>query len=187
MEQVISRDGTAIVYERSGKGPALVLVDGALCSRGFGPMPKLAPLLTPHHTVFTYDRRGRGGSGDTRPYAVEREVEDIDALVRAAGGRAHLVGLSSGGALALEAAASSVEVAKVVAYEPPYMVEHGSHHAGHRAKLEGMIAAGRRGDAVKYFMRDMVEVPAIFVLLMRIMPGVWPKMKAVAHTLPYDA
>ena len=97
MKQAISRDGTAIAYERSGQGPALILVDGALCSRSFGPMPKLAPLLAQHFTVYTYDRRGRGQSGDTQPYSKEREVEDIAALIQEAGGSAFLLGLSSGG------------------------------------------------------------------------------------------
>src|SRR5687768_4252071 len=116
--RVVSRDGTAIVYERSGTGPALILVDGAFCSRAFGPSPKLARLLAQHFTVYTYDRRGRGQSGDSQPYAREREVEDLAALIQQAGGEAFLVGLSSGAALALEAAASGLSVAKVAAFEP---------------------------------------------------------------------
>ena len=108
MSQVRSKDGTPIAYERSGSGPALILVDGALCSRAFGPSPKLAPLLAQHFTVYAYDRRGRGQSGDTPPYSPAREVEDIAALIEAAGGSASLLGLSSGGALALEAAASGL-------------------------------------------------------------------------------
>src|SRR6185436_15228972 len=95
MNRVLSKDGTAIAYERSGQGPALILVDGALCSRAFGPMPKLAPLFAPHFTVYVYDRRGRGDSGDTGPYAREREVEDIAALITEAGGSAFVLGLSS--------------------------------------------------------------------------------------------
>jgi hypothetical protein len=187
MSTVVSRDGTSIAYERSGSGPAVVLVDGALCSRAFGPMPKLAPLLAPHFTVLMYDRRGRGESADRPPYDVAREVEDIDALVRAAGGRAHLVGLSSGAALALHAASRGVAVGKVAAYEPPYVAQGGAPQTAHEPALRAMIGAGKRGDAVKYFMRDMVGVPAFAVVLMRLMPNVWPKMKAVAHTLPYDA
>ena len=115
MTQAISKDGTVINYERSGQGPAVILVDGALCSRDFGPMPKLAPLLAPRFTVYVYDRRGRGRSGDTKPYAREREVEDIAALIQEAGGSASIVGLSSGGALALEAAASGLPVDRIVA------------------------------------------------------------------------
>src|SRR5690348_8599709 len=102
METVTSKDGTKIAYERSGSGPALILVDGALCSREFGPSPKLAPLLAKHFTVIAYDRRGRGASGDVKPYAKEREVEDLEALIGAAGGKAFLLGLSSGAALVLE-------------------------------------------------------------------------------------
>jgi pimeloyl-ACP methyl ester carboxylesterase len=188
MEKAISKDGTAIAYERSGKGPALILVDGALCSRAFGPMPKLAPLLAQQFTVFTYDRRGRGQSGDTQPYSREREVEDIAALIQEAGGSAFLVGLSSGGALALEAAASGLAVKKVAAYEPPFVNETGQHSgAEHERQLKKLLAAGNRGGAVKYFMRTMVGVPAAAVIMMRLMPWIWRKLESVAHTLPYDA
>jgi pimeloyl-ACP methyl ester carboxylesterase len=183
-----SRDGTPIAFERFGKGPALILVDGALCSRAFGPMPKLAPLLAPHFTVFVYDRRGRGESGDTRPYSKDRELEDIAALIREAGEPALLLGLSSGAALALEAAAGGLSVRKVAAYEPPY-VEEGGRNGGaeHLPRLERLVAAGDRGGAVKYFMRAMVGLPAPAVILMRLMPWVWRKLEGVAHTLPYDA
>jgi pimeloyl-ACP methyl ester carboxylesterase len=187
-KQAISKDGTVISYERSGRGPALILVDGALCSRAFGPMPKLAPLLAEHFTVFMYDRRGRGQSGDTQPYSKEREVEDIAALIREAGGSAFLVGLSSGAALALEAAASGLPVTKVAAYEPPFIAE-GTHHVvpDHQRQLRALVGEGKRGGAVQYFMRDMVGVPAPAVLVMRLMPWMWRKLEAVAHTLPYDA
>lgn len=188
MNQAISKDGTAIVYERSGRGPALILVDGALCSRAFGPMPKLAPLLARHFTVYMYDRRGRGQSGDTQPYSKEREVDDIDALIQEAGGSAFVVGLSSGAALALEAAASGLDIRRVVAYEPPYVGDSGrTGGAEHERQLESLLAAGDRGGAVKYFMRSMVGIPAAFVVMMRAMPWIWRKMEAVAHTLPYDA
>jgi pimeloyl-ACP methyl ester carboxylesterase len=188
MSHVTSKDGTTIAYERSGSGPALILVDGALCSRGFGPSPKLVPLLAPHFTVYAYDRRGRGQSADTHPYARAREVEDIAALVEAAGGPAFLLGLSSGGALALEAAASGLPVRKVVAYEPPYVDDGGLRGgAAHEGQLKRLLAAGNRGGAVKYFMKDMVGAPAPFVVMMRLMPWIWRKLEAVAHTLPYDA
>ena len=188
MSHVASKDGTPIAYERSGRGPALILVDGALCSRAFGPSPKLAPLLARHFTVYAYDRRGRGQSGDTHPYAPAREVEDIAALIEAAGGSASLVGLSSGGALALEAAASGLPVDKVVAYEPPYVDDSGQRGgAAHQGQLERLLAEGNRGGAVKYFMKDMVGAPAPLVVMMRLMPWVWRKLEAVAHTLPYDA
>ncbi len=186
--KAISRDGTAIAYERSGKGPALILVDGALCSRRFGPMPQLAPLLAPHFTVHLYDRRGRGESGDTQPYAKEREVEDIAALIQEAGGSAFIVGLSSGAALALEAAASGLEIRKVAAYEPPFVDENGQHGgAEHEHQLKRLLAEGNRRGAVKYFMRTMVGMPAPVVIMMQLLPWIWRKMEAVAHTLPYDA
>ena len=188
MSHAISKDGTAIAYERTGGGPALILVDGALCSRSFGPMPKLAPLLAPHFTVYTYDRRGRGRSGDTQPYSNEREVEDIAALISEAGGSAFVLGLSSGGALALEAAASGLNITKVAAYEPPYIDPTGERGAAnHESRLKALVAEGNRGGAVQYFMRDMVGVPAFAVVMMRLMPWIWSKLKAVAHTLPYDA
>jgi pimeloyl-ACP methyl ester carboxylesterase len=188
MNHVRSKDGTTVAYERSGKGPALILVDGALCSRAFGPSPGLAPLLARHFTVYAYDRRGRGASADTPPYAVAREVEDIAALVEEAGGSASLLGLSSGGALALEAAASGVPAEKVIAYEPPY-VDDGGQGGGlaHERHLQRLIADGNRGGAVKYFMKDMVGAPALMVVMMRLMPWIWRKLAAVAHTLPYDA
>ena len=186
--QVRSKDGTRIAYARSGGGPALILVDGALCSRAFGPSAKLAALLAEHFTVYAYDRRGRGDSGDTHPYSPERELEDIAALIEEAGGSASLLGLSSGGALALHAAATRLPVNRVVAYEPPYVDDGGERggaaHAGHLSRL---VAGGHRGDAVKYFMRDMVGAPAPIVVMMRLMPWVWRKLQAVAHTLPYDA
>jgi len=181
---VISRDGTAIAYQRSGQGPALVLVDGALCSRGFGPMEKIAPQFESSFTVYRYDRRGRGESGDTAPYARPREVEDLAALIKEAGGSAFVLGLSSGGALALEAAAAGLAIKKVIAYEPPYV---GSGGADFEGELKRRLAAGDRGGALKYFLRDMVGVPAPIVLLTRLMFRTWGKLKAVAHTLPYDA
>ena len=188
MSHVRSKDGTTIAYERSGDGPALILVDGALCSRAFGPSPKLVPLLARHFTVYAYDRRGRGQSADTHPYSPAREVEDIAALVEAAGRSAFLLGLSSGGALALEAAASGLPVNRVVAYEPPYVDDSGEGGgAAYEGELQRLLAEGDRGGAVKYFMKDMVGAPAPFVMMMRLMPWIWRKLEAVAHTLPYDA
>ena len=188
MNQVRSSDGTRIAYERFGSGPAVIVVDGALCSRAFGPSSKLAPLMAKHFTVYTYDRRGRGQSGDTPPYSPSREVEDIAALINVTGGPASLLGLSSGGALALEAAASGLRVAKVAAYEPPYVDAEGKGGgATHEAQLTRMLGQGNRGGALKYFMKDMVGAPAVMVAMMRLMPWIWRKLEAVAHTLPYDA
>jgi pimeloyl-ACP methyl ester carboxylesterase len=188
MSQVRSNDGTTIAYQRTGSGPALILVDGALCSRGFGPSPKIAPLLARHFTVYAYDRRGRGESGDAPSYSPAREVEDIAALINEAGGTASLLGLSSGGALALEAAAAGLPIDKVVAYEPPYVDDEGRRGgAAHLGQLQRLVTSGDRGAAVKYFMKDMVGVPVPAVVMMRLVPGIWRKLKAVAHTLPYDA
>src|SRR6516225_9646514 len=123
LEKVHSKDGTEIAYEQVGQGQPVILVDGALCSRQLGPMGPLAALLAPHFTVFKYDRRGRGDSGDTQPYAVEREIEDIEALIKEAGGSAYVYGISSGAGLALEAAAQLPGITKLALYEPPFMVD----------------------------------------------------------------
>ena len=186
MTTVRSADGTAIAYTRAGQGPSLILVDGALCSRSFGPMPKLAEQLTTHFTVYTYDRRGRGASGDTTPYSPEREVEDIEALAAVAGEPVYLHGTSSGAALALEAAKRIPAVGKVAVYEPPFIVDDTRPPLpdGFLARLTQLIADDRRGDAVKMFMR-VVGTPAIATAVMPLTP-VWGKLKAVAPTLVYD-
>jgi pimeloyl-ACP methyl ester carboxylesterase len=186
MKRVISTDGTPIAFERSGNGDPVILVDGALCSRSFGPMAKLAPLLAPHFTVFTYDRRGRNDSGDTLPYAIEREMEDLDALIHEAGGSACVLGLSSGAALALEAANRRLAIKKLALYEAPFIVDASRPPLpdDYLTRLNELIASDRRGDAVKMFMKT-VGVPAVFIAMMRLMP-IWKKLKAVAHTLPYD-
>jgi pimeloyl-ACP methyl ester carboxylesterase len=189
VQRVKSKDGTSIAFERSGAGPAIILVDGALCSRSFGPSSKLAPLLAKHFTVFAYDRRGRGGSADAAPYAKEREVEDINALIGEAGGSAFVLGLSSGAALGLLAAASGLAIKKLALYEPPFMVDSETRRppVDHESRLRQMILLGRRGDAIKYFMKDVVGMPPIFVIAMPFVFPIWSKLKAVAHTLPYDA
>lgn len=123
MSEVISQDGTPIAFERQGSGPPMMLVDGALCYRGSSPNDSLAEELAPHYTVFTYDRRGRGQSRDTHPYSPEREVEDLDALVAEAGGSAHLYGISSAAALALEAAQRGVAIERLALFEAPFVVD----------------------------------------------------------------
>jgi pimeloyl-ACP methyl ester carboxylesterase len=186
MDTVRSKDGTVIAFDRSGDGPPLILVDGALCSRALGPMPKLATRLASRFTVFHYDRRGRGDSGDAMPYAVEREIEDIEALIGVAGGPVYLYGVSSGAALALEAANRGLPIEKVAVYEAPFIVDSTRPPIpdDFMAQLNEAIATDRRGDAVRLFMK-LVGVPAVFVTMMRLMPA-WPKLKSVAHTLPYD-
>jgi pimeloyl-ACP methyl ester carboxylesterase len=188
MPKVISKDGTNIAYEKSGNGPIVIVVDGALCSRGFGPTGKLVPLLKDQFTVITYDRRGRNESGDTLPYSVEREVEDLDALIKEVGNSVNMIGFSSGAALILNAAAKGLNIKKMVLYEAPYVMNQGGYNppADAEAQLKKLIAADKRGAAVKFFMKDMVGMPGIMATIMSFLP-MWSKLKAVAHTLPYDA
>jgi pimeloyl-ACP methyl ester carboxylesterase len=142
MEKVISRDGTTIAFDRLGNGMPIILVDGAFCRRKFGPVPKLAPILAQQFTVFAYDRRGRGDSGDIAPYSVEREIEDLEAIINAAGGSAFVWAMSSGAALALRAAASGLNIKKLALYEPPFMVGYGGHRppADHETQLKRFIS-----------------------------------------------
>jgi pimeloyl-ACP methyl ester carboxylesterase len=185
---VTSRDGTTIAYERLGAGPSLVLVDGAMCYRAFGPCRGLAEKLADKFTVYFYDRRGRGESGDTTPYAPEREFEDLAAVIEAAGGSAFVFGFSSGGALALQAAASGVGMSKVASYEAPFVGEVvvKGKPVDALAQLNERLAAGDRAGAVNYFMVRMVGAPAFMPIVMKLMPKVFTQLKAIAHTLPYD-
>lgn len=187
MDHAISNDGTRIAYDARGRGDALILVDGAFCHRGFGPMPQLAPLLEQRFRVITYDRRGRGDSGDTPPHALEREVEDIQALMEVAGGSASVFGISSGALLAMRAAASGLPVTRLAIYEPPLVLADapGKVQPDRKAEIIGHVEAGRRSEAVTAFMQ-MVGVPGLMIPIMRLMPGVWSKLTRVAHTLPYD-
>lgn len=180
-----SNDGTPIAFDRIGSGPPVILVDGALSYRGIGQCAQLAELLAPSFTVFTYDRRGRGRSGDTAPYAVDREIEDIAALLIQAGGAAFLWGMSSGAVLALEAANRLSGIKKLALYEAPFIVDD-SRSIPERdwVRIAEAVAANRRSEAVKLFLK-MVGVPALFIAGMPLMP-MWSKLKAIAHTLPYD-
>jgi pimeloyl-ACP methyl ester carboxylesterase len=183
---VTSTDGTRIAYERTGGGPPLVIVDGALCHRANGPARSMAAALASDFTVYTYDRRGRGDSGETEEIAVAREVEDLAAMTKEAGGMPYVFGPSSGAMLALEAANHEVGIAKLAMYEPPLIVD-GSREplpADYTGRLDAMIAEGRNGDAVKSFMR-FVEVPGFALALMRLLPA-WSKLAAAAPTLRYD-
>jgi pimeloyl-ACP methyl ester carboxylesterase len=186
MKSARSKDGTQIAFDQYGSGPSLILVDGALCHRGFGPMPSIGKLLAPHFTVFHFDRRGRGQSGDTSPYSVDREIEDIEAMVAEAGGSAFLFGTSSGAALALEAASRLPGVRKVALYEAPFFFDdvHPPRPDNYVAKLTELVAANRRSDALKLFMKT-VGTPGFAIAILQLMP-MWSKLKAVAHTLPYD-
>ena len=188
MKKVQSVDGTIIAYNQAGSGPALILVDGALGSRALGFMEPLAALLAPHFTVFIYDRRGRGESTDTQPFAVEREIEDIEALINEAGGEAFLYGISSGAALALEATIKlGHKVKKLALYEAPYDSDDARQQAFriYRKQLAEVLAEGRRGDALGLFMM-FVGMPPDHLEGARKLP-MWPMWEAVAHTLAYDA
>jgi pimeloyl-ACP methyl ester carboxylesterase len=186
MNTVQSRDGTTIAFEQTGEGPALILVDGALCYRESGPMRGLAKELASHFTVVVYDRRGRGESSDTRPYAVEREVEDLEAIIKHLGGSAYVFGISSGAALALETANRDRSIRKLALYEAPFIVDSTRDPipSDFLDRLKAFVAANRRADAVKMFMK-LVGVPGFFIALMRFMPA-WSKLTGIAHTLPYD-
>jgi pimeloyl-ACP methyl ester carboxylesterase len=187
MDTITSKDGTRIAYDKQGKGPAIILVDGALCTRSDGSKPELIKLLAPHLTVYSYDRRGRGESGDTLPYAVEREIEDIETLMDDAGGTASLYGHSSGAALALEAAIRlGSRIKKLAMYEAPYNDAAEAQQAWREyiAQLTALLAAERRGDAVALFMR-LVGMPSEQIAAMRQAP-MWPMLEALAPTLAYD-
>ncbi|MER6125163.1 alpha/beta fold hydrolase [Streptomyces sp. NPDC001795] len=183
-QQTISRDGTPIAYQRTGHGPAVVLVSGAM-STGATVAP-LAARLSDRFSVVVYDRRGRGGSGDTAPYTVAREVEDLAALIEAAGGEAALYGISSGGALALRAAASGLPVREVAVYETPFADYGGGvqERAEYTRNLTEALAQGRRGDAVELFLRLTGMAPQM-IANARQSP-MWAAMEAIAPTLAYD-
>ncbi len=181
MNRVISKDGTSIAYDRTGQGPVIILVVGAFNDRSTG-VP-LAQSLERHFTVFNYDRRGRGESGDTAPYAIEREIEDLEALVAKAGGSANIFGYSSGATLALRAAAHGLAISKLAFYEPP---PTGARAGQLAPRLTELIAAGRRGDAVELFQTEAVGIPAAIVAQMRNAPF-RPALEKMAHTLVYES
>src|SRR6266568_4803154 len=175
-----SNDGTRIAFEGTGDGPPLILVVGAFNDRHTG--EPLGRFLEPHFSVFNYDRRGRGASGDTLPYAVDREIDDLAALIAEAGGSAAVFGYSSGAILALKAAARGVGITRLVLYEPPF--RDAPSHVDHAAQLARLIAAGQRGDAVEYFQR-LVGIPDEIIIQMRNAPF-RPALEAMAPTLVYE-
>lgn len=186
MPFVTSRDGTRIAYETLGSGPAVILVDGAMCYRGMGPAMPLAKELQDRFAVTVYDRRGRGESGDTQPYSVDREVEDLQAIIEAIGGTTMLYGISSGGVLALEAANKLAGVTRVFVYEAPFITDNTRTLApGYAERMYELIRNGDRSGALRHFMRVGVGVPAFAVFMMRLMP-MWKKLKDLAPTLAYD-
>jgi pimeloyl-ACP methyl ester carboxylesterase len=187
MNTLVSQDGTTIAYDKRGEGPALILVNGALTVHSSGSGSELAQLLASRFTVYGFDRRGRGESGDTLPYAVDREIDDIEALIGQAGGSACLYGHSSGGPLAMRAALRlGGKVSKIALYEPPYNNDPGVQEPWRQylRQLGDALAQGRRGDAVALFMA-FTGTPAEQIDGMRRAPF-WPGMEAVAPTLAYD-
>lgn len=186
MKAVTSKDGTTITYEQLGAGPAVILVCGGSVDRMSN--AGLATLLAEHFTVYNYDRRGRGESGDTPPYAVEREIEDIEAIADVAGGTAYLYGSSSGAALAMEAARQlPTKITKLALWEPPYIPEGFPRPPANTAQIfSDLVAQGKRDEAAEFFMAKVVGLPPEFVAQARTSPW-WPAQLALAHTLAYDA
>lgn len=188
MRTVKSTDGTTIAFDRVGDGRPVILVGGAFQHRAFDPRTRqLADLLAEHFAVYRYDRRGRGESGDTPPYAVQREIEDLNALISDAGGTGALYGESSGGNLVLEAAANGLAIDKVAVWEANVLVDHSRPPLpdDYVRRLTELASSGRRGDAVAYFFTTAVGMPAEYLAPMRESP-MWAGMEAVAHTLAYD-
>jgi pimeloyl-ACP methyl ester carboxylesterase len=184
MEIAESADGTTIAFERTGDGPPLILVGGAFNDPASASMQ--ASLLAPNFTVYAYDRRGRGDSGDVAPYAVERELEDLGALIEAAGGPVFVYGHSSGAILAIEAAAAGLPFEMMAVYEPPYVDDTRQALGPDMAdRLRALVAADQRSEAVKVFLLEAVLAPPEAVAAVQAGP-MWPALEALAHTLAYD-
>jgi pimeloyl-ACP methyl ester carboxylesterase len=186
MRTALSADGTTLAFDRFGDGPPVIMAAGAFNTRSA--TEPLARALEQHFTVLNYDRRGRGDSGDTAPYAVAREIEDIGALITAAGGSAAVFGYSSGAILALKAAASGLAITHLVLYEPPFRADDSSPAppADLAGQVGGLVSAGRRGDAVELYQTKAIGIPPEVVAQMRHAPF-RPGLEAIAHTLVYDA
>jgi pimeloyl-ACP methyl ester carboxylesterase len=186
METAFSADGTKLAYDRWGDGPPIIMAVGAFNTRST--TEPLARALATHFTVLNYDRRGRGDSGDTAPYAVDREIDDIEALIAAAGGSSAVFGYSSGATLALRAAARGLAIERLALYEPPFRADESYPPlaADLADRLESLVAAGRRGDAVELYQVEAVKIPPEVVAQLRNAPF-RPALEALAHTLVYDA
>lgn len=184
-EFATSSDGTRIAFDRAGTGPVLVLTDGALCSRDFGPARALQQAMSARFTAIAWDRRGRGESGDTAAYAVERELEDLHAVIDACGGDAFVFGQSSGAALAYRAAAAGIPMRKVAGFEAPWVGRKPGED--YLATLDDLIGRDERGKAVGYFLTTMVGGPAFLPFMLRLMGKPWRAMRDAAPTLAYDA
>ena len=187
METVNSADGTRIAFDRIGAGPVVVIVGGAFSYRRFPLQVDLARRLSDRFEVVSYDRRGRGDSADGPNYSVDREVEDLAAVIGAVGGSASVWGISSGGALALEAVAQGVPILRLAVYDPPFVVStrHGLPPANLIELVEADLTAGKRDAAVRTFMTKGMGAPGVAMVFMRLMPA-WKRLREVAHTIPYD-
>jgi len=187
MHTITSRDGTRIAYDVYGEGEPVILVEGAFCGRHFGPTSKLAVELGKNFRVYHYDRRARGDSGPSTDYSMERELEDLSALIAEAGGSASLVGFSSGACLAIEAAAAGLPVTRLAFYEPPYMVGPKARKvpANFEAEVQQLVAAGKYGNAVAYFMVKLIGMPSIFLIPMKF-SKMWKQITPQAPSLPFD-
>ena len=185
MTSVTSRDGTRIAFEKSGNGPALIIVNGALSHRKLYGDTALLQMLGQHFTTYTYDRRGRGESSDVQPYAVAREIEDIEALITNAGGQAYLYGVSSGAALALRAAATlgPAKVPKLAMYEPPYGPES-EEFEQQKQQVNQIITSGQPGEAAAFFL-EAIGTPPEALEGMKSSPE-WEEIKKIDFTLAYD-
>ena len=185
MDKVRSEDGTVIAFDRVGEGPPIILVLGAFNDRATG--APLAAALQDRFSVVTYDRRGRGDSGDTPPYAVEREVEDLEAMIEEVGGSAAVFGYSSGAVLSLMAAARGLAITRLALYDLPLSAEGARIERPEdlAARLAGLVEADRRGDAVTLFQTEGVGLPSEVVAQLRQAPF-WPALEAMAHTLVYE-
>jgi pimeloyl-ACP methyl ester carboxylesterase len=190
MSTITSKDGTKIAFDKTGSGPAVIMVHGAMVYRAFEPsMVQLAELLSKHFTVYHYDRRGRGDSGDTQPFTKEREIEDLQALVEDAGGKAMVFAISSGSAVALDTAAVTPGISKLAVYEAPFIVDDSRQPvpADYTQHLTKLAAEGKRDEAVEYFLTQAVGIPAEYIGGMKQDQATWAGMTGVAHTIAYDA
>jgi pimeloyl-ACP methyl ester carboxylesterase len=186
MQTTRSADGSSIAYDRYGEGPPVIMLAGAFNTRTT--TAPLAEALGDRFTVINPDRRGRGDSGDTSPYAVKREIEDVNALIGEAGGSAAVFGYSSGATLALRAAADGVNISKLALYDAPFVVDDSRRllAADFVDRLAELVAANRRGEAVELYQREAVGIPDEVVVQMRQAPF-RPALEEIAHTLVYEA
>src|SRR5215467_7795168 len=190
MQTVTSKDGTKIAFDRVGSGPAVVLVNGATAYRAFDPsMTHLAEVLGKYFSVYNYDRRGRGDSSDTLPFAKEREIEDLQALVEDAGGKTMVFGISSGAVVSLDATAVTPGITRVVVYEPSLIVDDSRQPvpADYAEHLMPLAAEGKRDEAVEYFLTQAVGIPAEYIGGMKQDQALWSGVTGVAHAIAYDA